>query len=370
MRKVISFIRRLPSSKLGNILRLFYHKISGYTVIVYTKNHPIYSDFFENYSGDKYRFVYLTKDSFFIKFCDIIHSDAFSYNQKWEVLNKPIVVECEALAKSSFFDNSKINSVIFQSLFASRKQFSQNKASNVYPAVKERLTIADFLNKSKNINGDIILLTVGFGSYIKGYDVSFEIFKRLKKNGYPVKLILAGALGHNFIHYPEVTKEAYDRAGFDRLISYSKSNSDLIIKSFSRNELLKDIYSKADILLQFSRMETFGFSILEAMSFGLPIVSVNFKAIPELVKHGYNGYLVDSFHWEEGNEIEERVMLKNDWFVKSTEDGYHFSEMLCDSKERRIEMGLNSLKIVNKKFSLENRHLALDKIYSSIFDNE
>src|SRR5262245_4565538 len=60
----------------------------------------------------------------------------------------------------------------------------------------------------------------------------------------------------------------------------------------SEEELLAEI-NAADIVFQASRREGFGFSILEAMACGKPVVSTNCSAIPELLEHGQGGYLCE-----------------------------------------------------------------------------
>ena len=55
---------------------------------------------------------------------------------------------------------------------------------------------------------------------------------------------------------------------------------------------LRQLYREADIFVLPSLDETFGIVLLEAMSFGLPIVTTRAGAIPELVTDGENGLLV------------------------------------------------------------------------------
>jgi len=59
-----------------------------------------------------------------------------------------------------------------------------------------------------------------------------------------------------------------------------------------RIEQLWDYYRNADIFIMPSLWEGFGIVFLDAMSFGLPIVSTNVGAIPDLVRHEENGLLV------------------------------------------------------------------------------
>ena len=58
---------------------------------------------------------------------------------------------------------------------------------------------------------------------------------------------------------------------------------------------LAALYRVADVFVFHSRYETFGVVLVEAMAAGLPIVTVNNTAIPELVEHGKNGLLVPTY---------------------------------------------------------------------------
>jgi glycosyltransferase involved in cell wall biosynthesis len=57
-------------------------------------------------------------------------------------------------------------------------------------------------------------------------------------------------------------------------------------------EILSAIYRCSDLFLMSSIIETQGIVLLEAAASGLPIVAVNATAIPEVVIHGVNGFLV------------------------------------------------------------------------------
>jgi len=61
---------------------------------------------------------------------------------------------------------------------------------------------------------------------------------------------------------------------------------------FVPHERLPEIYRQADIFVTASTIETQGLVVLEAMACGLPIVGVDALALPDLILHGINGYLV------------------------------------------------------------------------------
>jgi glycosyltransferase involved in cell wall biosynthesis len=53
-------------------------------------------------------------------------------------------------------------------------------------------------------------------------------------------------------------------------------------------------YQKADIYIGPSLYESFGASIIEAMTAGVPVVATRVGAVPELISEGQSGLVVDS----------------------------------------------------------------------------
>lgn len=60
-----------------------------------------------------------------------------------------------------------------------------------------------------------------------------------------------------------------------------------------RDELYRSIYPAADVFVMPTEAEGWGFTNAEAMSFGLPVISTNISAIPEIVEHGATGLLIE-----------------------------------------------------------------------------
>ena len=67
-----------------------------------------------------------------------------------------------------------------------------------------------------------------------------------------------------------------------------------IINKFIENEKLVDLYQKNHIFLYLSRLDAQSVSISEALSLGMIVVTSKIAAIPEFIKDGYNGYLIDN----------------------------------------------------------------------------
>lgn len=81
------------------------------------------------------------------------------------------------------------------------------------------------------------------------------------------------------------------------------------LPSMSTKELA-EYYIQADVLISTSRYEGFGYTILEALTHGAPVVCFNNSALPELVIDGYNGFMVET---DDIDAMSERIKrLKND----------------------------------------------------------
>ncbi|MCH5462504.1 glycosyltransferase [Lactobacillus sp. LC28-10] len=102
-------------------------------------------------------------------------------------------------------------------------------------------------------------------------------------------------------HFPEVDFKIY---GYEDLLNgyaesknlrniVSQNNAAAYVHFMGFTKELSQVYQKADLLLLTSRSEGFSMAILEALSYGCPVVSYDINYGPnELVKPGENGQLV------------------------------------------------------------------------------
>jgi len=67
----------------------------------------------------------------------------------------------------------------------------------------------------------------------------------------------------------------------------------LIHKGWVSKRQLMDLYSKASVLVNCNRRETFGITLLEAMASGVPVVTPDEGAPPEFIEDGVTGFLYD-----------------------------------------------------------------------------
>jgi glycosyltransferase involved in cell wall biosynthesis len=78
-----------------------------------------------------------------------------------------------------------------------------------------------------------------------------------------------------------------------------------------------DLFREADIFVLFSRDEPFGLALQEAGAYGLALIGSNVGAIPELVRDGSNGFVIEA-----GNRLQLEGCLR----------------VLIEDKELRMEM--------------------------------
>jgi 1,2-diacylglycerol 3-alpha-glucosyltransferase len=84
-----------------------------------------------------------------------------------------------------------------------------------------------------------------------------------------------------------------DRARLESLASELGLSNDVRFPGFVSDEEHPELYRLADVYFITSPVELQSISTLEAMASGLPVVAVRAGALPELVRNGENGHLVE-----------------------------------------------------------------------------
>ena len=152
-------------------------------------------------------------------------------------------------------------------------------------------TVVD-INLIKGINVDQLIenrdkkeiKTILFLSRIekeKGIYNLLEIFKSLKKENQNYKLIFAGD-GNELNNL--------------RLLVEKENISGVTIKGFVQGEEKKMLFKKATVFVFLSEFEGMPNAVLEAMAFGLPVVTTNVGGIASVFKDERNGMLINDYN--------------------------------------------------------------------------
>jgi len=194
------------------------------------------------------------------------------------------------------------------------------------------------LNTYPNLNFDVVY---------NGVDIN--VFKPLKnknnKGGEKVKLICVSRLmkfkgiQHLLLALSQMKLKNVEllivgTGNFEndlkKLSAKLNLNKTVSFYGYCDNNKLPELYNDADIFVLPSLAEAFGLVFAEAMACGLPIIGTTAGGIPEVVRNGENGILV-----QPGNVNELKNAL----------------EELINNKELREKMGGKSIKIVQKNFT-------------------
>lgn len=93
-------------------------------------------------------------------------------------------------------------------------------------------------------------------------------FGELKKDGFPHKLLIAGA-------------SLPGTSPFRRVIDELNLGSDVVVLDYVTHEEMPVLYNAADLFVYPSSYEGFGMPVLEAMACGTPVIALNNTAFPE-----------------------------------------------------------------------------------------
>jgi GalNAc-alpha-(1->4)-GalNAc-alpha-(1->3)-diNAcBac-PP-undecaprenol alpha-1,4-N-acetyl-D-galactosaminyltransferase len=120
-----------------------------------------------------------------------------------------------------------------------------------------------------------VILGVGRLKHVKGYDLLVEAFARLHTSDWQLWIV----------------GEGEERSNLEKMISDLKLNDR--IKLLGQSDQVGIYYQSAAIFALSSRAEGFPNSLAEAMSYGLPCISMNCETGPAvLIEHAKNGLLV------------------------------------------------------------------------------
>jgi len=229
------------------------------------------------------------------------------------------------------------------------------KSYVVYPAIrpapKGHIKYTDNENVQMLFNGNF---------FIKGGANVVDVFEQLQKSYPNITLRLCCDEKIDF-HTGDLTMR-------NHYLKRIKQNSSITMGRVKRHEFLNSILPNTDIYLLPTYGDAFGFAVLEAMSYGIPVVSTNYMAIPEMIIQGKTGFMADI------SAYDCKKMFKG-CYVSKLDDEFKSNiskqispkiEELIISSQLRMEMGSMSVGRVKEYFSMEKKKTRMSKIYNSI----
>ncbi len=108
---------------------------------------------------------------------------------------------------------------------------------------------------------------------------------------------------------------------------------------------IPNVCAGIDIVILPSSIEGFGRAIIEAMYMFTPAIGSNVGGIPEVIEHGITGFI---FKYPDFDEMRK------------------YLEILIESPEKRLQMGINARKRVKMLFSAETSAESVMKVYNEL----
>lgn len=226
------------------------------------------------------------------------------------------------------------------------------KATMVYPAVR---TIPPA--HVKHSKSDCLSLLFSGDFFRKGGANVVDAFERLQRHYPHIRLRICSDDQIDFNILDTQLRSDY--------LNRIRANDSIDFGRVPRNRLLDEILPETDVYLLPTYAEAFGFSLLEAMAYGLPVIASNEYAIPEIVEHGSSGYLIDIGGFNVRSFVRGYVVqtIPADFHEYVTDQLYDYLVRLIESPELRRQMGDQGRRIAMSKFSFESRNGQMLKIY-------
>lgn len=275
----------------------------------------------------------------------------------------PIPSQVRALYMRSLFSKKNFGKLLFWSHAGKRtlekypllnKESIRAKSEVVYPAIRK---VDDNLIKynTERVN---ILFSGDF--FRKGGVNVIDAFERLQKDFSNISLNVCSDEKIDFN-----TSNSEMRIKYLRKIENNKS---ITFGRIPRSEMINTILPETDIYLLPTYQEAFGYAVLEAMAFGIPVISTNHMAIPEIMNDGKSGFLIDTSMYDCDELFKGYVVndIPDDFRAHVTENLYIQLKKLVKSVDLRRQMGTEGINIARDKFSFEERNKTLSKIYNEV----
>jgi len=282
---------------------------------------------------------------------EILHSHIFSADFLGRIIGKfckvPIIISTihnekfgrefyEKLLKytEKFCDMTTIVSQNVAKVMVEKKVVSEGRFRVIYNGIELNSFNLDKDLMRKKIRSELnlkenqkVLISVGRLTEQKGYPCLIEAFNNLIKKYPDLALIILG--------------EGEDREKLEREVKIKNLKENI---SFLRNkDNVPEYLAASDVFVSSSLWEGLPLSILEAMASRLPVIATQVGGVPEIIKEGETGFLVEP---KNSKALAEKI-------------GY----LLSLPQEERKKVGEKGRKLVEEKFTLDKMVKSYENLY-------
>lgn len=312
-------IKFIPTHDYGNLLKqifIFFKSLIIFSAYLPNNDYKIVHLHFSKSGSILRKFIIIVLSKIFRKKIVIqTHSgEFFSLYEGYSVIQKKII--------SLFF---KMSDAVIVLSYIRKKEYSRIVNENKISVIPNFVSVNE---KSTYPSESVRIIFLGKLIDNKGLSDLFKALKIICKENFIVNVAGEGDI--------EKYKRIVNDLGLTNKINFLGWISGVRKKLFFEN---------ADIFVLPSYIEELPMSILEAMSYELPIISTTVGGIPEIVQDDYNGYLVKPGDIEELASKLEKIII---------------------DVELRKKMGARSLKIIVGNYEKSIVEKEIIKLYTDL----
>lgn len=148
-------------------------------------------------------------------------------------------------------------------------------------------------------NGDFVFIFIGRQTHFKGFDKVVNAFLELRKEFDHIKLLLIGEKDR--IH-PTSRKTGLEKA--------MKDDPNIIRVGWREN--VQDYLAVADLNVFPSEREGLPVNLMESLSMGVPVITINSRGCKEVVRHDVDGLVLKSFSVPDLQGAMKNLLLDRD----------------------------------------------------------
>ncbi|TYP69127.1 glycosyltransferase family 4 protein [Paenibacillus methanolicus] len=206
------------------------------------------------------------------------------------MLNRPVVIHQHAADLDVFVNKNRFNKWLARKVYEA--------SSSIFVLSENMKAITKSVAAVEEIH--IIKNPVQVPAHNKDYSTADQ----------KIRLLFLGEVGQRkgifdlIQAVADMTEEQRDRIQLDiggnkeldklrEMIKANRLEETCIVHGWVTGEQKNQLLKEASVFLLPSYFEGVPIAILEAMSYGLPVISTNIAGIPEVVKHRYNGHIIE-----------------------------------------------------------------------------
>lgn len=233
--------------------------------------------------------------------------------------------------KNDYVSLSKTSHLLPISNFWKKRLISWGADSEAITVLRMGVDINRYLSKKRTMSNPINIVSVARATEKKGLEYAIKMMPYLN-NEFRLSIIGGGELESKLI-------ELSDHLGLTDRVTFFGAKPPSFVKSFLDKS---DIFLLPSVTDSLGDMEGIPVALMEAMAAGLIVVSTLHSGIPELIEHGFNGFLVPE---KNSKGLAEAIILASSLTPEEL-------QLVRENARKKIKSDFNSKVLAKQLYNL------------------